>query len=302
MGLFKRKKIGKTISSKGRYRQTALPTQKRREAKRNKIQKNTEKKVLKTKQAQKQFKKTIRPIIIIAAGLIIYVISHLLFISEVFTITKIEYDSSNIEVIDENPILNYLQNFKGENILLINTDDEEIYLKQTYPEYKKIEVKKSLPHTLILELSPYDLAANLIQQAEGVNKKFIISENGLLTEENTQDPSLPYIYIKTEDMLILGKMAMEENSLAFILEAITDFQNKFGMQVLDATYYRTAREVHLRTERYFDVWLDTQIEVDEQLNKLKQALPKINIYEDPLSYIDLRISGQSGDKVIYMPK
>lgn len=299
MTIFKKKKIGKTIGAKPRYRPTVEV--KRRRPRSKKLKKNPEKKLLKSKTELKRRKKIIRPLILIGVGIILYGATYFFFISGTFTITKIEFDHDEITVEDENPILNYLQNFKGENILLIDTDEEEIYLKESYPEYKTIEIKKAPLHTLVLEIELYEITANLIAKREGVSNKFIISENGLVTDENTEDPSLPYIYIETPETIIKGQIAIDQITLEFILEAITDFENKFGMQILDVTYYKTAREAHLHTESYFDVWLDTQLTVDEQLNKLKQALPSLNIYEEDLEYIDLRISGQSGDKVIYMP-
>ena len=74
------------------------------------------------------------------------------------------------------------------------------------------------------------------------------------------------------------------------------------MQVLEIDYLRRARELHLLTERYFYVWLDLSQDLDKQLLKLKKALNELNIYEADLDYIDLRISGQNGEKVIYKLK
>lgn len=298
MALFRRKKVGRTLRTKARYR-TSLENKSTR--KRKPITKTTEKKLLKSKPTRKKLKKAIRPAILIGAGLIIYLVAYFFFLSPVFTITNINFDHNEITVEDENPILAYVKNFEGENIFLTRTEEEEDYLRSVYPEYKTIEIKKSPPKTLILKLELYELKANLISENEGFSRKFIVNEKGIATSADTEDPALPYIYIETPDIIVEGKEAISDAELAFALEAMTDFENKFGMQVLDATFYKTAREVHLQTERYFDVWLDAQSTVDEQLNKLKQALPKLNIYETDLEYIDLRISGQSGDKVIYMP-
>jgi hypothetical protein len=63
---------------------------------------------------------------------------------------------------------------------------------------------------------------------------------------------------------------------------------------------KQARELHLLTERHFTVWLDLTQDLNIQLTKLKKSLGNtFNIYEMPLDYIDLRISGQNGEKVIY---
>ncbi len=303
MGLFKKKKIGRTIGTMGRYRPNLEPkaaARRKKARKFEKLKKNAEKKLLKTRSQQRKLKKAIRPAIIIAIGIVLYVIAHVLFISNTFIIDKIEFDYDTIEVEDENPVLTYLQNFEGENILLIDEKEEETYLKENYPNYKTINIKKVLPNKLVLELETYELSANVIVQREGYFRKFIINETGTVAEADTEDLSLPYIYLETTEIMIEGKEAIEQETLEFILEAISDFESKFGMQVIDTTYYKTAREVHLHTERYFDVWLDAQLTVDEQLGKLKQALPSLNIYEEDLQYIDLRISGQTGDKVIYM--
>jgi hypothetical protein len=50
------------------------------------------------------------------------------------------------------------------------------------------------------------------------------------------------------------------------------------------------------------VWLDMQKPIEEQLKKLKKALVKLDIYTESLEYIDLRISGTNGDKIIYKRK
>ncbi len=304
MGLFKKKKIGRTLNTKGRYRpsvQSAKAISRRRKTKKfEKLKQNAEKKLLKTRRDQKRFKKIIRPTALIVIGAILYSIGHLLFISDIFIIKKIQFDPNAITVEDENPILNYLKNFEGENILLLDEFTEESYLYIAYPEYKTINIKKSLPSTLVLELEIYENSANVISNKDGYYRKFIINENGTAVETDTEDPSLPYIYLETDEIILEDQTIIAPEVLEFIIEANTDFENKFGMQILDTTYYKTAREVHLRTEQYFYVWLDTQLTVDEQLTKLKQALPSLNIYEEDLQYIDLRISGQSGDKVIYM--
>ena len=92
---------------------------------------------------------------------------------------------------------------------------------------------------------------------------------------------------------------MDAENLTTLLEVETDYEAKFNMQILEVHYIRRAREVHLYTERYFFVWIDLTQEVEIQLNKLKKAMTELNIYEAPLLYIDLRISGQNGEKVIY---
>jgi hypothetical protein len=110
---------------------------------------------------------------------------------------------------------------------------------------------------------------------------------------------LPIIQIKKEGSLRMGSTVISPDRLAFALEAIQSFEEKFGMKVIHGIYLNVEREFHLETERKFYVWLDMTMDLDYQLNKLKQALPKLDIYEENLDYIDLRISGINGEKIIF---
>ena len=143
--MFKKKKIGKTLGVSGHYRPSAVKKRRRQALK--KIPQNTEKKLLKPKPLSKKAKRLIRPLILIAIGIVLYSITHFFFISGIFTIANIEYDKNSVVVEDEDPILNYVKNFKGENIFLVDTNDEETYLSNAHPEYKAIKIKKSFPKT-----------------------------------------------------------------------------------------------------------------------------------------------------------
>ena len=97
----------------------------------------------------------------------------------------------------------------------------------------------------------------------------------------------------------LNQVLLDPETLQVLLKAKSDMEAKFNIQVLEVYYLKRAREVHLFTERHFFVWIDLTQDLTLQFSKLKKAMTEINLYEDPLSYIDLRISGQNGEKVIY---
>lgn len=97
----------------------------------------------------------------------------------------------------------------------------------------------------------------------------------------------------------INEELIPQDVLKTLLETTESFEGKFDMEVLEITYLKRARELHLFTERYFSVWIDLTQDVPLQLAKLKKALTEIDIYGAPLEYIDLRISGQNGEKVIY---
>lgn len=97
----------------------------------------------------------------------------------------------------------------------------------------------------------------------------------------------------------INEELIPEETLEILLETVNSFEGKFDMEVLEIHYLKRARELHLYTERYFFVWIDLTQDPELQLTKLKKALTEIDIYAAPLEYIDLRISGQNGEKVIY---
>lgn len=109
-------------------------------------------------------------------------------------------------------------------------------------------------------------------------------------EEETEPDTMP-------DQI--NEELIPEEMLATLLDTAENFEGKFGMEVVEIYYLKRARELHLYTERYFFVWIDLTQDVSIQLAKLKKALTEIDIYAAPIEYIDLRISGQNGEKVIY---
>lgn len=113
------------------------------------------------------------------------------------------------------------------------------------------------------------------------------------TPENTPEEKTGFL---------LNEELIDADMLGTLLKATEDFEGKFNMQVLEIRYLKQARELHLLTERYFTIWIDLTEDTNLQLAKLKKALSTLNIYEADLDYIDLRISGQNGEKVIYKLK
>ncbi len=197
-------------------------------------------------------------------------------------------------------IARLLKKLEGDNLLLLDTRQLEAYLKSQYPYYAKLVVSKNLPSTLVISLETYPIVANAtLNVAEGEKQEWQLSSAGQLQAAAQTNPELPTVLIQVNQPGEEGQKIIEQDKLAFLLEARQTFEDKFGMKVLHAEYLPAAREVHLWTERHFKVWLDASGSLDTQLNKLKQALPRLNIYEESLEYVDLRIGGIQGEKVIY---
>jgi len=246
------------------------------------------------------FAKLKRWIIFLILGGIIFSIIYNLFLSSKLDIQTIAVFEDQ-QPLPEHPLNQVLQNFKGDNLLLLNTEKIQSFLQKKYPYYATIKISKNLPNILILNLETHPVVANLVVKTPEEKKSLILNAAGQSqnSEEGITYDTLPTLLIERDQPVKEGAAIISQNALAFVLEAIQNFEDKFGMKIDHAKYLEIPREVHLFTERNFYIWLDLNLNLDEQLNKLKKALPRLNIYEKPLEYIDLRIAGIDGEKVIF---
>lgn len=232
------------------------------------------------------------------AGIAFLIFLYLMIFTAFFEIK--EWKVYGDDIIQENSKFEeFLAVHKGKNLFLLNTGEIQKKIHDQYPEIEELRIKKSYPHTLIMEYENFAEVANVYNYFGENQKKFIINKIGLLVQQDFENQNLPYIKLKTDKSLELGDYAVPREKLEYILDAIYNYEELFGMVVLDAEYLPKEREVHLKTERDFKIWLDTGLTLQEQYSKLKAVLPELNIYTDSIDYIDLRISSVKGDRVIY---
>jgi len=226
--------------------------------------------------------------------------TYAILFSNYFTITDIALKNKEIE--NQNIAEKIKKNISktiGKNLIFTNTNDLESKILSSFPELETITLEKDFPHTILIEFSEYPLVANIVNESSTLKKSYIINTIGYVVKENYEDKTLPYIKIKSDEPINTKNIAIEASKLKYILDAKTYFEDKFGMKVKEILYKPVAREIHLLTEKNFYVWLDIQRPFEQQFKKLKKALVKLDIYKDNFAYIDLRITGNNGDKIIY---
>lgn len=242
-------------------------------------------------------------------------IIYLIFFTDFFTIQKIEIKGGD-ETVEEQKIVNdYLQTYLGGNIIMFNPNEHEEQLAKNLGYLKTLGIYRILPHTVVAKIETYPVAANVrIDQPDGSSKLYIVNELGFVALIGTSNDTLPTIVmdvtgtdleIKEGDPADGPKVNAEiipGDSLKQILDSKTSFEGKFNLQIKEVDYLKRARELHFLTEMDFYVWLDMTQDLELQMSKMKKALTKLNIYESKISYIDLRISGHDGEKVIYKLK
>lgn len=223
-----------------------------------------------------------------------------IFFSSYFKVKNIEIAN---ELIDNDSIgqeiTKILSTNIGKNLLFTNTEDIQVKILDSFPEIEEIEVEKDYPGSIVVTFSEYPLVANVTNESQTLKKSYIINSIGYAIKEDLESTSLPYIKVQSDEPLNPESPIIEANKLRYILETVIYFEDKFGMRVVEVVYKKVPREIHLLTERNFYIWLDMQKPADEQLKKLKKSLVKLDIYTEDLQYIDLRIAGGNGDKIIY---
>jgi len=236
--------------------------------------------------------------IILVMILAVSYITYYLFFSGSFTLEKIKATQEGLE--EKSTLFEpYFKELKGKNLVLINTKEIQREIQEKHPEFQNISIKKVYPHEIHIEINKYPATANVINVVEETQTKHIVNSVGLSIQKNTENPNLPYIKIKSDEPLNAENPLLEKDELEYIVGAIDFYEDKLGMKIFDAEFLKKAREIHLKTEKYFYIWMDTQKGYEDQILKLKKVVPKLDIYNLPLEYIDLRISEVSGDKIIY---
>lgn len=241
-----------------------------------------------------------RPLLKFLTSILVILAIYLGFFSNFFIISKvvnINDELTNQALADQ--INGSISSALDKNLIFINTQDLAQKIIDSFPELEQVKVTKSYPKTIKVQYSEFPLSANIINESSSIKKTYVVNTIGFAIKENYENPNLPYIKIISDEPINTEKAVIDKTKLKYILDTKAFFEDKFGMTIKEIEYKPVAREIHLLTEKDFYIWLDIQQDYEEQLRKLKKALVKLNIFEENLWYIDLRIAGNNGDKIIY---
>lgn len=283
--------------------------------------------------------KTVKLILVGLCGIVLLGAStYALGFSSYVKIQKIDIQYDEFQQENEQ-ILTYFDGLKGKNLLFVDTTPIAEQIKKDHPELQQVTVKKSFPSKILVHFSEYPIVANIERIVNGKNiGKVLINSVGMPVYGNAENPNLPFIKIVSrttakpepavttsipDTATFSGEMLpsssgpkiaadaptpapidmtipiLSAENLNYILKATAYFEEKFGMQIQETQFLIQARELHVLTEKNFAIWLDTQISYERQFLKLKKAMATLDIYKEAIAYIDLRISGTSGEKVIF---
>lgn len=235
---------------------------------------------------------------ILAAGIGIGLL-YTAFFSNFFNITKVTVEKKGNGVA-ASALSPFLDKLRGKNILFVNSEKLSREIEQTFKnEILFVRVKKSYPHKVVLIVEEYSAVLNLNVITPEKNQKFILNQIGYAIFENSEDDKLPTLDVRSQKPFTGKSAIIPKEKLDMMVLAFQKFQDLFGMKAPEGEWKKIERELHLKTEKNFFVWLDLTADIEQQLGKLKRTLAKLDIYREPLEYIDLRIAGAESEKVIY---
>ncbi len=228
---------------------------------------------------------------------------YLVFFSSFFTITKVTLEKNGSGAVSSAQLASFLEKIKGKNLLFLKNNKLTKELEQTFRNEVLIaNVKKSYPNRVIVKVEEYPAVVNFRVFVGDTAQKFVLNQIGYAIFENAELEELPILTLRTDKTLPQKTIIIPPEKLAPMMTAFTKFQELFGLKVPAGEWKKTERELHLKVEKNFSVWLDLTGDIEQQLGKLKRALPKLDLYREPLEYIDLRIAGADYEKVIFKRK
>lgn len=235
------------------------------------------------------------------------------FFTSFFVIENINLERENFRV-DTGEVIDSLKEYRYRNILLISTSQIEKQIKEDFPEYKTAIVKRVFPNSLMIQVKNFDIIAQAKVYIEPQSKVgefdietielkpyeqvLALNSEGIIEPNNEAYESLPVLELfgiqKTP--LVQGDHLVLKKYLDLIWKSKERLQESLTINVTHMIFFPDAKEVHLKTEQGYEIWVDFMTPVEEQIDKLKKISNHVDWNENPpTEHIDLRIK----NRIIY---
>lgn len=228
---------------------------------------------------------------------------YILFFSSLLDVTRVQIEKTG-DSLSTDRLQPFIDEIKGRNLFFVNGSRISEDIQSSFPnEVLYVKIKKSFPDKIILAINEYPSVLNFHVKTETVEQKLVLNQIGFIIAQNKDFTGIPTVVLQSEKPLpIIEGSILSKEKLTPIVTALTKFPEIFGLKIISGEWRKIERELHIKTEKNFTVWIDLTQDVETQLLKLKRALPKLDIYTVPLEYIDLRIAGADNEKVIFKRK
>ena len=238
------------------------------------------------------------------------------FFTSLFVVQNINLGRENVRV-DSGQIIDSLNKYLYQNMFLISTGKIKKEIEKQFPEYKEISVKRVFPNSLVIQVTNFEIVAqvkvyikpqtkysgtggNLLETIElkAYEQDIVINSEGIAEQKSDIHKSLPLIeIIGIHDFpFVQGDILIEKDYLALIFEARQKLFDEIKLTSNSIKFFSDAREAHLLTEKGYEIWIDFLTPIGEQIDKLKKISNYVDWNENPPEdHIDLRVK----NRIIY---
>jgi hypothetical protein len=195
------------------------------------------------------------------------------------------------------------------NTIKVELETHEIVANiKAYYILPKVEPELSEEDEEMLEITEalktaFDLEADTEtedkEEITPIEQKALLNRIGQAIFDREEDLQLMTITIDGLSQPIEDRgIIIPEVYMDYILNSIKYFTNLMQMEVISVRYLPVAREVHLKIDGHSVLWLSTEKDYKEQIDKLNTIYKVAELDKEDLAYIDLRVK----EKIIYCPR
>jgi cell division septal protein FtsQ len=137
------------------------------------------------------------------------------------------------------------------------------------------------------------------QEMTPIEQKALLNRIGQAIFDREEDLELMTVTIEGLSQPIEDRqVVIPAKDMEYIVNSIKYLTNLMQMEIVSVQYLPIGREVHLKTRNNLVLWLSTEKDYKEQIDKLNTIYKVAELDKEDLAYIDLRIR----EKIIYCPR
>ena len=230
--------------------------------------------------------------IIVSLVVVVCAIFGFTSLSGFFDVTKVTVLRSSFDLPLEDIELAVRKIVLGENIFSVDASELTKTVQTMSVDVSRVRIKRKYPREIQVEVFKYPIVAEL---RFGTQQVFINENGHRVFGEIPEHDTLQLTLGEEIDLDDSQSQIIYSGHLTFIRDAVFYFEALTDLKILNTKYFPISREVHIKTEKNFDIWLDLATDYRTQLNKLADVKEMLNLQEGKYEYIDLRI----GNKIFY---
>lgn len=132
-----------------------------------------------------------------------------------------------------------------------------------------------------------------------IEQKALLNSIGQAIFDREEDLELMVITVDGLSQPIEDRQfVIPTNDMQYVTDSIRYFTNLLQIEIIAGRYLPIAHEVHLTTQDNLVLWLSTDKDYKQQIDKLDTIYRVAELDKEDLAYIDLRIR----EKIIYCPR